>query len=195
MCYVHHRGERAFQIRIRPIPQDLLIVHELGGRIPRKRSFHVNPGDNSLCLGSRLRLLLAVTEQPSLVRFAKTFLIPYLFAVSRKLRQGGDFAFGELAHGSPGELADCVDLFGVSTTDQARIILHYLGMKKRRANKLPCPCGCGKRLGMCSFNRRLEIFRQLAERSWFRKLALELGQEAATRPLSATTTHAVLASA
>lgn len=151
-------------------PQNLPIVHELGFRIPRRRRFHVNLHDSSLCLGSRLRLLLAVRKKPTLLGFAENCLIPYLFAVSRKLLHGEDFVFGQLAHGSPGELSDYMDLFGLKTSEETKKAILYLGMKKRRANKKACPCGCGKRLGKCSFNRRVKRFRQIAERSYFRKL-------------------------
>lgn len=158
-------------------PQDIPVVHELGERIPRRGRFHVNPSDSSLCLGSRMRLLLALAKNPTLLGFAETCLVPYLFAVSRKLLCGGDFAFGELEHGSAGELADYTELFALKTAEQAKRTILYLGMKKRRANRLPCPCECGKRLGSCYFNRRLKRFRQLAERSWFRKLASDFSGE------------------
>jgi hypothetical protein len=112
----HGQITDSYQLRITVparFPQDLPIVHELGGRIPRRGRFHVNADDYSLCLGSRLRLLLMIAKKPTLLGFAENCLLPYLFAVSRKLLHGGDFAFGELAHGSPGELADYVDLFGL----------------------------------------------------------------------------------
>ena len=158
-------------------PQDLPVVHELGERIPRRGRFHINPGDSSLCLGSRLRVLFVLSKKPTLLGFAETCLVPYLFAVSRKLLHGGDFVFGELGHGSPGELADYVGLFALKTVEQAKRTILYLGIKKRRANKLPCPCGCGKRLGKCSFNRRLKKFRKIAERSWFRKVSSDFSGE------------------
>ena len=158
------------QVRIPPrYPRDLPVVYELGGRIPRDGDYHVNP-DGSLCMGSRLRLLQTVAKGPSLTGFASACLVPYLFAVSRKLTHGQSFVFGELAHGSPGETMDYMDLLSLKSPDQVFRAQKYLGMKKRRANKLPCPCGCGRRLGKCSFNRKLRDFRQLADRSWFRSI-------------------------
>jgi hypothetical protein len=67
-------------------------------------------------------------------------------------------------------LADYAILFGLKSIEQAKVAVKYLGMKKGRANKLPCPCGCGRKLGKCSFNGRLKEFRILAERGWFRSL-------------------------
>lgn len=151
-------------------PRSLPTVEELDHRIPRAGAYHVNP-DGSLCLGSRLRLLFELAKNPTLEGFAEHCLIPYLFGVSHKLLHRGKFPFGELPHGLPGELLDCVNLFGLRTEAQARLVIRYLSMKKRRANKLPCPCGCSQRLGVCRFNWRVRQFRRLAERTWFRSLS------------------------
>ena len=155
-------------------PKALPRVTETGGKIPRTPEYHVNQTDHTFCLGSPLSLLLKLSKKPTLDGFAENCLVPYLFAVSRKLLQGGDFTFGELAHGSLGEIADYTDLFGLQTADQVMRTIRYLGMKKRRANKLLCPCECGRRLGACSFNRRVRGFRQLAGRRWFRNVASDL---------------------
>lgn len=151
-------------------PRDLPKVTETGGRIPRTGDYHVNP-DGSLCLGSPLGLLLKISTAPSLPGFAEKCLVPYLFAIVRKLKSGGPMLFGELGHGATGLFLDYAYLFRLRTSEQAKYALKLLGMKKRRANKYPCPCGCRKALGRCNFNRRLNTFRLLASRSWFRAQA------------------------
>lgn len=166
----------AYRLRIlvpSRFPHDLPVVEEVDGRIPRSGAYHVNR-DGSLCLGSRLRLLEMISRTPTLIGFAENCLVPYLFAVSRKLQQGGAFTFGELDHGFNGEIADYMNLFRLKNVTQVKRTVVCLQMKKRHANKLPCPCGCGKRLGICRFNDRVRKFRRLAERSWFRKVASDL---------------------
>ena len=159
----------ALQIDVpKAFPKDLPQVTETDGRIPRTGDFHIY-SDGTLCLGSPLSVLLKLSKSPTLGGFAENCLVPYLFAISRKLKSGGPLPFGELAHGSKGMLADYVHLFGLKRPEYARYALQLLGMKKRRANKLPCPCGCGLRLGRCKFNLRLREFRSLAGRSWFRR--------------------------
>lgn len=150
-------------------PKELPIVKEIGNKIPRKGEYHVN-SDGSLCLGSRLRLLWEISKKPSLSAFAESFLVPYLYVISHKIKYGGDLLFGELEHGPPGELKDFADLVGLKSPEQAKYVLQLLGMKKRLANKKPCPCGCGVRLGKCKFNDKIREFRGLAYRSWFRSL-------------------------
>lgn len=157
-------------------PSEAPVVFETGGRIPRNGDFHVNP-DGSLCLGSPLRLLFLLSKSPNLLGFAQLCLVPYLYAVSYKLQHSKDFVFGQLAHGTPGELDDYMNLFGLPSRIQAALALKYLGMKKRKANKLPCPCGCGRRLGVCKFNMLLRDFRQVLERGDYRKIFSGLNLE------------------
>lgn len=167
-----HHGDLTdnYELRIdvpRFFPKALPIVTELAGKIPLGDGFHVNP-DHSLCLGSPLRLLLKLAAVPTLVGFVDSCLVPYLFAISYKLRNGGVLLFDELAHGIPGMIADYIDLFGLASREQVVKTLKLLGMKKRLANKQQCPCGCRLRLGKCAFNRRLSPFRPLASRSLYR---------------------------
>jgi hypothetical protein len=158
----------ALQIDVpKAFPKDLPKVVETEGRIPRTGDFHIY-SDGTLCLGSPLSILLKLSKFPTLVGFAENCLVPYLFAISRKLKSGGSLPFGELDHGSKGMLADYAQLFRLKRPEHAKFVLQLLGMKKRRANKLPCPCGCGIRLGRCKFNSRLREFRALASRKWFR---------------------------
>lgn len=173
--YGHVADAFSLQIDVpRAFPRELPEVTEIGGRIPREGEFHIN-GDGTLCLGSHLRLLLKLNEAPTLAGFTERCLVPYLYAISRKLTLGGKLVFGELAHYGPGMLQDYAQLFGLPTTDQARYALKLLGSKKRVANKLPCPCGCRLRLGRCRFNRRLLRFRKLASRGWFKRQLMIAG--------------------
>lgn len=152
-------------------PRALPTVKENGGKIPRDGNFHVNP-DGTLCLGSPLRLLNKVHRVPSLSNFADKCLVPYLYAVSYKLEHGGDFVFGELAHGYQGIVDDYSVLLGLKERHQITRAIQLLGIKKRLANKRPCPCECGKKLGACPFHHKLNEFRKMAPVSWFKAHAL-----------------------
>ena len=152
-------------------PQILPKVKEIGGKIPREGNFHINQ-DGTLCLGSPLRLLRKVHGDPNLTGFVNKCLVPYLYAVSYKLIHGGDFVFGELAHGEQGLVDDYSAMLGLKERHQVTQAIQLLGLKKRIANKRPCPCGCGKRLGMCPFHHKLNEFRKIVPRSWFKAHAL-----------------------
>jgi hypothetical protein len=105
----------AFELQLevpRAFPRELPDVTEIGGRIPREGEFHIN-GDGTLCLGSHLRLLMKLRGSSTLADFADRCLVPYLFAISRKLTHGGKLVFGELEHYGPGMLKDYAQLFGL----------------------------------------------------------------------------------
>jgi hypothetical protein len=142
-------------------PRALPKVKETGGKIPRDGNFHVNP-DGTLCLGTPLRLLRKVHSSPSLTGFADKCLVPYLNAISYKLMHGGDFVLGELAHGDQGIKDDYSVMLGLKERHQVTRAIQLLGIKKRIANKKPCPCGCRKRLGACPFHHKLNEFRKMA---------------------------------
>lgn len=161
--------EDSFELVIRipdEFPREVPVVEEIRGRIPRHADFHVNR-DGSLCLGSPLRLKKVLADRPDIVAFTEQCLVPYLFNVSIKLRTGGGFPTGELAHGLPGIIDDYMDLMGLSRRDQVVGAMRALATSKRIANKRPCPCGCARRLGCCGFHLILNELRHLAPRVWF----------------------------
>lgn len=160
----------AYHIRIYvpgSFPRGIPVVKELGKKIPNDGNHHVN-ADGTLCMGSGLRLLSELSKAPTLLGFAERCIVPYLYAISHKLRFGGEFVFGELAHGEKGIVDDYMRLFELSKPDQVPRTLALLGVKKRIANKMPCPCGCGLRLGKCRLHNTLNQFRKMASVSWFK---------------------------
>lgn len=153
----------------RRFPKAVPVVTELGGRIPRDPDHHVN-ADGSLCLGSPARLLVLISEEPTLPGFAARCIVPFVYAASYRAQHGGPLPFGELPHGPAGELHDYMELLGLESTAQVMDALKLLGMKKRKANKHPCPCGCGKRLGVCPYNKTIRRLRDQAGRPQFRSI-------------------------
>lgn len=150
-------------------PKKIPKVWEIKNKIPRKKDgeFHINP-DDSLCLGSPLRLLDKISRNGTLVGFVESCLVPFLYAVSIKLKEGGEFYMGELAHGLPGIFDDYKDIFGIEKSENVIKALELLGKKKRIANKALCPCPCGKRLGKCKMRFVINRLRKTASRSWFK---------------------------
>ena len=145
-------------------PRDLPLVKETAGRIPN--SFHTND-DGSLCLGSPVRQHLELSRSPTLPGFVQLCVIPYLYGFSFREKHG-KLPFGELDHGKKGIRNDFAELFGVTNHDAAVRMVQLASMKKRDANKRPCPCASGRRLGKCH-NRRVNELRKQLGRTWFRE--------------------------
>jgi hypothetical protein len=153
----------------RGFPQVLPQVKEVGGRIPS--DFHHYP-DGGLCLGSPIRLALIVGKDGTLSRFAEQCIIPYLFACSYKERYG-TLPFGELAHGKAGIMDDLLSLLNVGNDRLALHLLQFAGIQRRKANRRPCPCGGGLRVGRCH-HRLLNHLRERLGRLECRTLHLLL---------------------
>lgn len=162
------------RIHIPPaFPRAIPTVWETGRRIYPQEDFHINP-NGTICLGTPIELLRAMANIQTITSFADRCIIPYLYAVSYKQKNGGMFLFGEFAHGIDGMLDSYKSIFGVPSKQQVFTAIHYLGMKERNANKKPCACNCGKRQGKCVFNTKLKSYRRQAPRTFFRNHLVEL---------------------
>ncbi|MFP3790854.1 hypothetical protein [Bacillus subtilis] len=148
-------------------PYELPKVYELEGKIPRDNKHHINP-DGTLCLGSPLRVLMQLYDEPTLNTFAENCLVPYLYSVSHKLHYSGPFIFGELEHGIQGVLDDYLDIFGLDSPKQVLDVLFLLGVRERTAHRQPCPCNCGRLLRKCEFRFKINSFRNIAPRTYYR---------------------------
>jgi len=148
-------------------PRSLPQVTEIGNRVPRNLDYHTYD-DGTFCLGSEIKLKSILFEHPSIIDFTRKILDPFLYATSYKLRY--DFyPFGDLAHGENGLIDDYQLIFNVPDTESVLQVLKVLGKRKREANKLPCPCGCGQRIGKCDYRFKLQRWRRLEKRRWFRE--------------------------
>ncbi len=153
-------------------PKKNLLITEIGGRIPRSEDFHIN-GDNTLCLGSNFRMALILSDQISIVNFAEKLIVPYLYAVSLKLKYGYNFVFGELAHGVKGLYQDYLSIFDLKDQGQLDQAFKCITAKKRVANKKICPCGCGRRLSKCTYRCKINELRGLLSAKKLKEIYLD----------------------
>src|SRR5262249_54930098 len=142
--------EYEIEITVAPgFPSCVPSVRETAGRIPT--AYHKRD-DGRLCLGSPTRILLLLAAVPTLRGFLERCVVPYLYGYSY-FEKHGTPPFGELAHGEAGIREDFASLFGITDPRRAREFVRLAGMKKRLANKQPCPCGGALRLGRCHHRR------------------------------------------
>jgi hypothetical protein len=149
--------EDSYDVRIEvphEFPDRMALAWETGGKIPA--TYH-KLDNAALCLGSRVRMRLQTAGSPSVLRFVERCVIPYLYGYSHFVKTG-KMPFGELDHGELGSLQDLASLLGMEMGPAIRYCV-LATMKRRRANKRPCPCGSGRRLGRCH-NRKVNILRE-----------------------------------
>jgi len=151
------------ELRIPPsFPATVPAVSETGGRIPK--TYH-KLDDGSLCLAAPTELRLRMGTTTTVTAFIEAFVIPYLFGYSYREKHGVS-PYGELEHGRDGLRQHFASLFGVADRAAAQGFVRLASMKKRPANKAPCPCGSGRRLGQCHHTIVNELRSKLG-RSWF----------------------------
>jgi len=146
-------------------PKWLPSVRETGGRI--LPSFH-KLDDGSLCLGSPTRLLLLLSESPSILAFVERCVVPYLYGYSF-YKNHHTMPFGELSHRQQGIREDLASIFGIERVEAVRGFVRLASIKKRQANRQPCPCGSNLRLGKCH-RLRVNDLRSRLGRYWFATL-------------------------
>jgi len=150
-------------------PSLLPIVWEVGSRIPKKADWHINIKTGcSICLGGGISLRLVARKYPRLSDYLEKVLVPYLYAVCIRERHGGPFIFSELSHGGEGLIEEVRDLLLLPSDKAAMTVIRLLSMKKRIANKMPCPCGCQGRFGICQLRGKLHDFRVLESRRFYK---------------------------
>ena len=174
--------EDIYQLEIRvpgEFPGRPLQVTETNGRIPS--SYHSNP-DGTLCLGSPMRIQLALAKYPTLPSFIKECLIPYLFGFSH-YEKTGNMRFPDLQHGHEGLFDEYMSILGVHSKPACLEMLRLLGLKKRHANKQLCPCNSGHVVGKCH-SRTLNQLRKSLSRTFWREQYVSLARFA-----SGTTQH------
>ena len=145
-------------------PKLLPTVRELSGRVTR--DYHTNP-DGTLCLGSPVRLHLALAAETSPLGFINRCVIPFLAGHSYLAQMGKEWT-PALAHGDEGLLDDYQALFGVRSAQACVQMMALLGQRKRVANKHECPCSSGRRVGRCH-HRVLNSLRSRLGRPWWQR--------------------------
>lgn len=162
--------DRIYQLKLicpRDYPENLPKVIDEEKYFPRNHEYHTY-NDGSFCLGSELKIKSKLRDDRSLSAFFEEIVDGFLYAVTHRIEYG-NFPYGELEHGEQGLVDDYGEMFGISGKLAVMCALHALGKRKREANKLPCPCGCGLRLGRCDYRYVLNGFRNIARRRWFRE--------------------------
>jgi len=159
--------EYEVEIAVPPrFPEELPAVRESAGQI--SSSYAHRNRDGTLCLGAPTALRLRISDRSPLLSFVEKCVIPTLYGHAYFERHGV-LPFGELKHGSDGIRQDLAALFGVTDEGAGMEFVRLAALRKRVANKRPCACRSGKRLGRCH-HRRVNALRNRLQRGWFRRM-------------------------
>ena len=162
--------DRTYRLKLlcpRDYPKKLPTVVDEEEYFPRNQEYHTY-GNGSFCLGSELKIKSLLKDDYSLSAFFDEIVDGFLYAVTHRIEYG-NFPYGDLDHGEQGLVDDYGEMFGISGKLAVIRALQALGKRKREANRLPCPCSCGLRLGRCDYRLVLNGFRNIECRRWFRQ--------------------------
>jgi hypothetical protein len=127
-------------------------VKEVGGRIPH--DFHKKQ-DDSLCLAASVEVRRKFVENPSLLDFVESLVIPFLFSYCYWKRYGV-MPYGELSHGYKGIMEYYHDYFMVKSESVVLRFLKILATDNYRGHHL-CPCESGRPIRFCHGDSLLNL--------------------------------------
>lgn len=161
-------------------PREAPQVFETGGRIKREADYHVL-ANGALCLGTLMELNQRAKRCRSLLAFTEECLVPYLSA-ARLGEEGREVPplLKELAHGRSGLVADYLDIFGLTSTNQLVYAMRLLLWPQDMAYAQPCPCECGQRLDFCHYRQKFDELQRQHSWSQFRQYLGQITDETAS---------------
>lgn len=157
---LRHEGKdlERFQIEVelpRNRKDDIPVVRETGGRIPRLNDNHINELTGDICLfvpEERWRLFPVGS---SLLEFLNGPVRNYFLGVALK-ELGEPWPFGERPHGNAGIIEFYSELIG---TTEPGVVKQYVQCLSKQNFKghWPCPCGSGNKIRNCHASDILKL--------------------------------------
>lgn len=128
-------------------PDDIPIIRETGGRIPRLNDNHINVASGDICLFVPEERWRIFPTGSNLADFLNGPVRNYFLGFSLK-QLGEPWPFGERPHGKDGIIQYYNELLGTSDEVVIRRYIQCLS-KKSFKRHWPCPCGSGKKIRNC----------------------------------------------
>jgi len=135
-------------------PDMLPKVIETGGRIGHKYT-HLNP-DGTLCLAIPVEQRRKFLQQPTLLGFVDSLIIPYLYGFSYWGKYG-EHPFDEAVHGNEGILRHYISALKLRDEISALATISFLFEHGYRGHH-DCPCGSDLKVRTCHGAELFKLF-------------------------------------
>lgn len=149
-------------------PNELPKYFLIDNKIEQDINLHIQEDNKEICLGVPLSLMIALNNYPSICRYTKNVLIPYLYGLTYKLKHC-NFPFEEVEHFGKGLIKEYKKILGLPDVESVKMAFYLLSLKKEDAFFEKCPCGCSNPYLACQYRSKLEKFRYVATPQWFRE--------------------------
>lgn len=136
------------EVRVPPAyPDELPVVYEVGGDIPRHLDRHISSEEGRCCLEAEVDFWMRHGSDYNLVDFLEGPVFSF-FAAQRYFDITGEWPHGERSHGSEGIFQAYEEI--LNTRDRAAICRWVYMLKQDELNPhFDCPCGSGKPTEEC----------------------------------------------
>lgn len=147
-----------FQIEIelpRKRKDDIPVIRETAGRIPRSNDNHVNELTGDICLFVPEERWRIFPVGSTLLAFLNGPVRNYFLGIALK-ELGEPWPFGERPHGRAGIIEFYSELIGISDPE---VIERYIQCLSKQSFKghWACPCGSGNKIRNCHASEILEL--------------------------------------
>lgn len=128
-------------------PDELPLLREVGGRIPRTSDNHINVPSGDICLFVPDERWRIYPRGSTLLDFLNVPVRNYFIGYCL-VEMGEPWPFGQRSHGADGIFEYYSELLG---TDDKRVVIRFLECLSKSTLKghWACPCGNGKRIRNC----------------------------------------------
>lgn len=151
------RGKYQIEIIVtKKFPNKLPIVKEIGENIPK--DFHKN-SDEILCLGVETEIKIFLQNNPNLLCFINSFVIPYFYSF-KVWQKTGKIPFGERSHAIKGIVEYYKEYLLLNNVQSILNILRYVCTTSKLNQNHRCPCGSGENINKCyHYSQIKELFK------------------------------------
>ncbi len=163
-------------------PSAVPTVWEVGGRIPRDETRHVNTQDGSACLFVTDEKVRWLPQGSTLLTFFRGPVHSF-FLSQLAYERDGEWPFGQRPHGDAGVLHMYAELMGSTDLMVGRQVMQCLALTRNNKH-MDCPCGSGKKQRTChmeSIERLRHQFPHAMVRTSLAKLERGRNVKTATR--------------
>jgi len=141
-------------------PNDLPIVKEIEGKIPKIPNRHFNP-DKSACLFLPDEKWKHICEDSTIVYFLEN-IVNKFFVCQKYFELTGKWLYGERSHGDKGKKEFYMEELGIIDKNLVPKALEYLKQKTIKGH-WKCLCGSNKKLRQCHFKNYIEAKKNIPD--------------------------------
>jgi len=145
------------KIRIPPgFPNEVPVVYETGGSIPRSRERHIENEEGKCCLEIEEDFWIRHGQEFNMTEFLDGPVRSF-FADQSYFEEEGSWPHGQRSHGAEGIFEAYEELLGTQDRKAVCRWVYLLAQDEEIPFSYECPCGSGRRIKQCHSDLFIEL--------------------------------------